>query len=120
MGKHSLISAEVLPVWRRPHLTLVGDAAHVMPPHLAQGAGQTFVDAACLKVLLAEKPLAQALDQMAATRAVEIQAITKKADASGQIMRLGGIASYARNMFIDMAGPHFMNSWLNEVWQPEN
>ena len=112
--------AEVLPVWRRAHLTLLGDAAHVMPPHLAQGAGQTFVDAACLKVLLAEKPLAQALDQMAATRSIEVQAITKKAAASGQIMRLGGIASQARNIFIDVAGPHFMNSWLDEVWQAEN
>ena len=40
-----LIPAEVLPVWRRAHLTLLGDAAQVMPPHLAQGAGQTFVDA---------------------------------------------------------------------------
>ena len=115
-----LYPAEVLPVWRRAHLTLLGDAAHVMPPHLAQGAGQTFVDAACLKVLLAEKPLAQALDQMAATRSIEVQAITKKAAASGQIMRLGGIASQARNIFIDVAGPHFMNSWLDEVWQAEN
>ena len=115
-----LYPAEVLPVWRRAHLTIMGDAAHVMPPHLAQGAGQTFVDAACLKVLLAEKPLAQALDQMAATRSVEVEAITKKAAASGEVMRLGGVASHARNLFIDMAGPHFMNSWLDEVWEVEN
>ena len=115
-----LFPAEVLPVWRRAHLTLLGDAAHVMPPHLAQGAGQTFIDAACLKVLLAEKPLAQALDQMAITRSVEVQSITKKAAASGQIMRLSGVASHARNIFIDMAGPRFINSWLDEVWQAEN
>ena len=115
-----LYAAEVLPVWRRAHLTLLGDAAHVMPPHLAQGAGQSFIDAACLMTTLAEKPLDQALDFVAATRAIEVQAITKKAAASGQIMRLRGIASRARNIFIDMAGAHFINSWLDEVWQAEN
>lgn len=115
-----LFPAEVLPVWRRAHLTLLGDAAHVMPPHLAQGAGQTFLDAACLKGALTKKTLAQALDQMAATRSIEVQTVTKKAATSGEVMRLSGIASQARNIFIDMAGPGFMSSWLDEVWQAEN
>ena len=115
-----LSPAEVLPVWRSAHLTLLGDAAHVMPPHLAQGAGQTFVDAACLKAALDKKPLAQALDLMATTRSVDVQAIIKKAATSGEIMRLGGIASRARNIFINVAGPRFMSSWLDEVWQAEN
>lgn len=115
-----LYPAQTLPVWRRAHLTLIGDAAHVMPPHLAQGAGQTFIDAACLKSELAQRPLSEALSHMAALRSTEVQNITEKAAASGSVMRLGGLASRARNIFIDLAGPRFLNAWLNEVWDTES
>ena len=114
-----LYPAQTLPVWRREQVTLIGDAAHVMPPHLAQGAGQTFVDCACLKAELSKQPLSDALSQMAAIRSKEVQMITQKAAASGRVMRLGGLASRARNMFIDMAGPGFMNAWLKEVWDAD-
>ena len=115
-----LYPAQALPVWRRERVTLIGDAAHVMPPHLAQGAGQTFVDCACLKAELARLPLSDALSQMAATRSKDVQKIIQKATASGQVMRLGGLASRARNMFIDLAGPRFMKSWLNDVWDTDS
>jgi salicylate hydroxylase len=42
-------------------VTLIGDAAHIMPPHLAQGAGQSFEDIAYLKTQLQEKELSDAL-----------------------------------------------------------
>ena len=40
-------------LWRYQRLTLIGDAAHMMPPHLAQGAGQSFEDIAILDQMLA-------------------------------------------------------------------
>ncbi len=55
--------------WRRGAYTLIGDAAHVMPPHLAQGAGQGFVDAAVLKTLLASNDLDSTLTLMPQMRA---------------------------------------------------
>jgi salicylate hydroxylase len=41
-----------LPYWSTARLTLMGDAAHPMVPHLGQGAGQSIEDAITLGVLL--------------------------------------------------------------------
>ncbi|WIX83624.1 FAD-dependent monooxygenase [Amycolatopsis carbonis] len=43
-----------LPRWTSGHLTLLGDAAHPMLPHLGQGANQSIEDAYALALLLAE------------------------------------------------------------------
>jgi salicylate hydroxylase len=41
-----------LPYWSSGHVTLLGDAAHPMVPHLGQGAGQAIEDGFALAVLL--------------------------------------------------------------------
>jgi hypothetical protein len=41
-----------LPYWSTGHITLMGDAAHPMVPHVGQGAGQSIEDAITLAVLL--------------------------------------------------------------------
>lgn len=47
-----LYDREPLPTWTRGRLTLLGDAAHPMLPHVGQGANQAIEDAVALATIL--------------------------------------------------------------------
>jgi salicylate hydroxylase len=49
----ALYDREPLPNWTRGRLTLLGDAAHPMLPHLGQGANQSIEDGMALAMILA-------------------------------------------------------------------
>jgi salicylate hydroxylase len=49
----ALYDREPLPCWTRGRLTLLGDAAHPMLPHLGQGANQSMEDGMALATMLA-------------------------------------------------------------------
>jgi salicylate hydroxylase len=48
----ALYDREPLPVWTKGRLTLLGDAAHPMLPHLGQGANQSIEDGMALATIL--------------------------------------------------------------------
>ncbi len=48
----TLYDREPLPTWTRGRLTLLGDAAHPMLPHLGQGANQSIEDGMALATIL--------------------------------------------------------------------
>jgi salicylate hydroxylase len=50
--KWALYDREPLPVWTKGRLTLLGDAAHPMLPHLGQGANQSIEDGIALATIL--------------------------------------------------------------------
>jgi salicylate hydroxylase len=49
----ALYDREPLPIWTRHRLSLLGDAAHPMLPHLGQGANQSIEDGMALATILA-------------------------------------------------------------------
>jgi salicylate hydroxylase len=53
----ALYDREPLPGWTRGRLTLLGDAAHPMLPHLGQGANQSIEDGMALATILARATL---------------------------------------------------------------
>jgi salicylate hydroxylase len=56
----ALYDREPLPAWSRGRLTLLGDAAHPMLPHLGQGANQSIEDGMALATILARATTATA------------------------------------------------------------
>jgi salicylate hydroxylase len=56
----ALYDREPLPIWTSERLTLLGDAAHPMLPHLGQGANQSIEDGMALATILAQADRASA------------------------------------------------------------
>jgi salicylate hydroxylase len=56
----ALYDREPLPTWTRGRLTLLGDAAHPMLPHLGQGANQSIEDGMALATILSRADRATA------------------------------------------------------------
>jgi salicylate hydroxylase len=56
----ALYDREPLPVWTKQRLSLLGDAAHPMLPHLGQGANQSIEDGMALATILARADRATA------------------------------------------------------------
>ena len=51
--RSALYDREPLPTWTKGRLSLLGDAAHAMLPHLGQGANQSIEDGMALATILA-------------------------------------------------------------------
>jgi salicylate hydroxylase len=113
--------ASVSVCWRRGRVVLAGDAAHTMPPHLAQGAGQSLQDAASLMAALDQHDdIDIAFAHYARHRAGAVAKIAQKAETSGNIMGFSGLAGRLRNIALDLGGEPLLKSWLTEVWAADS
>jgi salicylate hydroxylase len=85
----ALYDREPLPVWTKGRLTLLGDAAHPMLPHLGQGANQSIEDGMALATILAKVDRAKippALHAYERLRRARVAAVQRGARENG--MRL--------------------------------
>lgn len=92
--------------WVDGRLVLLGDAAHAMTPHLAQGANSALLDALVLSTELARaQPVERALDRYVARRRRKVTAIQRASSAYGivaEAMAAPGVRQ-ARNTALRLA-----------------
>jgi salicylate hydroxylase len=82
----ALYDREPLPLWTKGRLTLLGDAAHPMLPHLGQGANQSIEDGIALAKILARAErgaVPQALLAYERLRRVRVADVQTGSRASG-------------------------------------
>lgn len=91
--RNDLYDREQVRVWSRGPVTLVGDAAHPMRPHLGQGGCQGLEDAAVLARLVAagagtETDLASAFGRFARFRRARVRALVRESKLIGRVVNL--------------------------------
>ena len=115
----TLMDYGLLDVWQRDRVVLAGDAAHPMPPHLAQGAGQSLVDASRLAEVLARhdnKDLQPVFTAWSAGRVRAIRDVARNANKAGAIFAMGGPAAKLRNIGLSALGDPMLARLLDRVW----
>jgi salicylate hydroxylase len=82
--RSALYDRDPLPIWTKGRLTLLGDAAHAMLPHLRQGANQSIEDGMALATILSgtdnrDVPAALlAYDRLRRERVAQVQSGARK------------------------------------------
>ncbi|WP_197374912.1 FAD-dependent monooxygenase [Mycolicibacterium baixiangningiae] len=96
--RNDLYDREQVRVWSRGPVTLVGDAAHPMRPHLGQGGCQGLEDAAILARLVAQvDDLPTAFARFARFRRPRVRALVRESQLIGRVinLRAGGLSALA-------------------------
>jgi salicylate hydroxylase len=94
----ALYDREPLPAWTKGRLTLLGDAAHPMLPHLGQGANQAIEDGMALAIILSQTDKASV---SAALHAYEKLRRERVADVQ-QGARQNGLRVNSRSGYADL------------------
>jgi salicylate hydroxylase len=119
--KWALYDCAPLKQWGHGPVTLLGDAAHPMLPHLAQGAAMAIEDAAVLGQCLGEMRddatgALRVYEQKRRARATRTQ---RAARSNGTVYHLGGVGAQLRTLALRVMGPRLIRryDWLYG-WQP--
>ena len=104
------------PKYINNNIILLGDAAHPMPPHLAQGAAQTFLDGAVLLDCLSNNDnISSSVGNYSKLRLENIKKVTNMSYFSGEVLKLSGLKKSVRNKFI-LSGNVFINNFMTNLW----
>lgn len=92
-------------LWHNGGVGLVGDAAHAMQPHQAQGAAMAIEDAAILAPLLMTEPDAvSAFRRYAAIRQPRVERVRKLSARNGMVFHMEWPFTWGRDLVIAMQG----------------
>lgn len=87
--RNDLYDRDQVRVWSRGPVTLVGDAAHPMRPHLGQGGCQGLEDAAVLARFVGDTDdLATAFVRFAGFRRARVRALVRESKLIGRVVNL--------------------------------
>jgi salicylate hydroxylase len=100
------------------NVTLIGDAAHPVLPHFAQGAAMAIEDALVLATGLAgsRNNFAKAFRAYEAVRAERTLAIQTVSRRNGELFRMSGLAAMARNGVMRALGPRAMMAQMDWIY----
>ncbi|BAT60144.1 3-hydroxybenzoate 6-hydroxylase 1 [Variibacter gotjawalensis] len=104
--KWPIVERSVMQQWGVGPVTLLGDAAHAMRPHLAQGAAMALEDAVVLATEMAARPddLALAMRAYENKRRERVKRVQKEAARNGGRYAWSGVFAAARNFGLARMG----------------
>jgi salicylate hydroxylase len=103
--KFAIAAVDPSGAWLDGRLVLLGDAAHAMPPFLAQGAAMAIEDAAVLADALAgSADTAEALRAYVALRQPRTVGLSRASHRAGERFHMSGVAAIARDFALRIAG----------------
>ena len=91
--------------WSSKRATLLGDAAHLMPPTLGQGANQAIEDARCLASCISDSASDDPLGQYARIRSVRTAEVVLAAQTFYRLQTLKGKALCAARDWVMQHSP---------------
>ena len=105
------------PIYHYGKIGLIGNAAHPIYPHLAQGAAQTFIDGAYLLENLKQfGPTREALSHYSISRQENIKKVVKLSNIAGRVMGASGMSAELRNLGIASSNS-LIKKYIYEVWE---
>ena len=113
--KTSKISSEA--IYNSGQIFLIGDSAHPIYPHLAQGASQTFLDAlTLLKVLSSNNDINLSLIEYAKIRTATINRVKDMSYIAGGVFSAKGTIARIRNNLL-LNDYLDLENFLNKIWE---
>jgi salicylate hydroxylase len=106
----------------KSRIVLMGDAAHAMLPHLAQGAAQAMEDAASLAALIPHlhndpKALLSAYAHSREPRLKKVMAASRR---NGEIYQMSGIKAQIRNLVLRTLPPSMLMRKMDWLYYPSS
>lgn len=116
-----LMAAPKLSDWHENNILLIGDAAHAMTPHAAQGAAMALEDAFVLGSMLSKNEnIESAFEQYQKARMKRVRAVRKLSNTNKLIYQLPQILAVFRNLSMRIMGGKRLlgrQDWIYR-WQP--